>query len=90
MIIAWLVCLILTVTDVFPNDPNKTGYAARTDVKINVLKESEWFRFPYPGTVKSLLLRQSFCVFCLSTNNEYQFVYVISDSTEFYRHVYQT
>ena len=61
MIIAWLVCLILTVTDVFPNDPNKTGYAARTDVKINVLKESEWFRFPYPGTVKSLLLMgQSF------------------------------
>lgn len=60
MIIAWLVCLILTATDVFPNDPNKWGYAARTDVKINVLREAKWFRVPYPGKYKIFFLKSLF------------------------------
>nr|XP_018672004.2 solute carrier family 23 member 2-like [Ciona intestinalis] len=46
---AWLLCFILTVTDVFPNDPSKPYYKARTDLRANVIYNSPWFRFPYPG-----------------------------------------
>lgn len=49
MIISWVICAILTATDVLPNDPNKWGYSARTDIQIDVLQKSKWFRFPYPG-----------------------------------------
>lgn len=49
MIISWVICAILTVTDVLPNDPGKWGYSARTDIKIDVLEKAKWFRFPYPG-----------------------------------------
>ena len=47
--VAWLVCLILTVTGVLPDDPDKKGYKARTDAKLETLHESSWFYFPYPG-----------------------------------------
>ncbi|CAD5112311.1 DgyrCDS1537 [Dimorphilus gyrociliatus] len=47
--ISWILCAILTATDVFPNDKDKWGYAARTDTKIDVLTNTKWFRFPYPG-----------------------------------------
>ncbi|KAL7040040.1 hypothetical protein ACKWTF_000235 [Chironomus riparius] len=41
--IMWLVCGILTATDVFgPGNP------ARTDVRIKVLEDAPWFRIPYP------------------------------------------
>ena len=49
MVIAWIICEILTVSNVFPNVPGKWGYNARTDTKIYVLQQSDWFRFPYPG-----------------------------------------
>ncbi|KAK3789932.1 hypothetical protein RRG08_004044 [Elysia crispata] len=34
---------------VLTNDPEKWGYAARTDIQLHVLQESKWFRLPYPG-----------------------------------------
>nr|CAD7264902.1 unnamed protein product [Timema shepardi] len=40
----WGICGLLTITDYLP-----LGHAARTDVKISILEESPWFRFPYPG-----------------------------------------
>uniref|UniRef100_F6W7L1 Solute carrier family 23 member 2 n=1 Tax=Ciona intestinalis TaxID=7719 RepID=F6W7L1_CIOIN len=46
---AWLLCYIFTVTNVFPNDPTKPYYKARTDIRANVIYNSPWFRFPYPG-----------------------------------------
>ena len=49
IVITWLLSIVLTVTDVFPNDPNKWGYAARTDLRTDVISKSPWFRFPYPG-----------------------------------------
>lgn len=49
VIISWVICAILTITNVLPNDPEKWGYTARTDTKSYVLEKSEWFRFPYPG-----------------------------------------
>ncbi|XP_073506309.1 solute carrier family 23 member 1-like isoform X2 [Phyllobates terribilis] len=47
--ISWLICYILTVTNVFPTKPETYGYFARTDVKGDVLSRAPWFRFPYPG-----------------------------------------
>nr|XP_020667374.1 solute carrier family 23 member 1-like [Pogona vitticeps] len=47
--ITWLLCLVLTVTDVFPTDSKAYGYYARTDSKGDVLSKAPWFRFPYPG-----------------------------------------
>jgi len=48
IIIGWLLCAILTVSDAIPNDDKHWSYRARTDVKIRVLSEANWFRFPYP------------------------------------------
>ncbi|XP_071961147.1 solute carrier family 23 member 1-like isoform X2 [Antedon mediterranea] len=42
--LAWLFSFILTATDVFPE-----GSGARTDARIEVVGQSAWFRFPYPG-----------------------------------------
>ncbi|KAM4035921.1 solute carrier family 23 member 1-like isoform 2-T2 [Anomaloglossus baeobatrachus] len=47
--ISWLICYILTITNVFPSKPETYGYFARTDVKGDVLARAPWFRFPYPG-----------------------------------------
>ncbi|GFO49749.1 solute carrier family 23 member 1 [Plakobranchus ocellatus] len=49
VVLSWVICVILTETDVFPSDSTKWGYEARTDIQSEVLKESKWFRFPYPG-----------------------------------------
>ena len=48
IVLAWLLCAILTVTGAVPNDPSGWSYNARTDVKIGVLHDAAWFRFPYP------------------------------------------
>ncbi|OWF56540.1 solute carrier family 23 member 1-like [Mizuhopecten yessoensis] len=49
MMSAWGICGILTAAGVFPTDQNGWGYEARTDTKLDVLRDSKWFRFPYPG-----------------------------------------
>ncbi len=48
IMVVWLVCYILTLTDVLPNDPNKYGYKARTDARGDIMTQAPWFRFPYP------------------------------------------
>ncbi|OWF41416.1 solute carrier family 23 member 1-like isoform X2 [Mizuhopecten yessoensis] len=47
--VMWLLCYILTITDVFPVDKTAYGYDARTDLRTEILHESPWFSFPYPG-----------------------------------------
>ncbi|KAK2172430.1 hypothetical protein NP493_959g00055 [Ridgeia piscesae] len=47
--VSWLLCYILTLTDVFPNDPNNSSYKARTDVKLDIIYKSRWLFIPYPG-----------------------------------------
>nr|XP_005991386.1 PREDICTED: solute carrier family 23 member 2-like [Latimeria chalumnae] len=47
--ISWLVCYILTITNVLPSDPKMYGYMARTDLKKDTLNQAPWFLFPYPG-----------------------------------------
>ncbi len=49
--VTWIICAILTVTNVFPDDPDKWGYGASTNIRLDVLDSSPWFRFPYPGRV---------------------------------------
>ena len=49
--IAWFVCLILTLTDVFPKDSKNYGFFARTDTKYTVIRDTPWIRVPYPGKV---------------------------------------
>ena len=47
--VAWILCLILTLTNYFPNDTKSPSYRARTDAKIHVLGQVSWFKVPYPG-----------------------------------------
>ena len=42
IVLAWILCLILTETGALSNDPNVVGYRARTDVRVNVLTNSPW------------------------------------------------
>nr|XP_053640350.1 solute carrier family 23 member 1-like [Cherax quadricarinatus] len=44
IIIAWMLCAILTAYEVFP-----PGSASRTDRTGSMLDVTPWFRFPYPG-----------------------------------------
>ncbi|XP_051532732.1 solute carrier family 23 member 1-like [Myxocyprinus asiaticus] len=48
IMVVWLVCYILTLTDVLPDDPNRYGYKARTDSRGDIMTQAPWFRFPYP------------------------------------------
>lgn len=47
--VSWMICAIITAAGKFPSDPRIPQYMARTDARIQVLKEAKWFRFPYPG-----------------------------------------
>uniref|UniRef100_A0A670XPI0 Solute carrier family 23 member 1 n=1 Tax=Pseudonaja textilis TaxID=8673 RepID=A0A670XPI0_PSETE len=47
--ITWLLCFVLTITNVLPSDTRAYGYLARTDSKGDVISKAPWFRFPYPG-----------------------------------------
>lgn len=49
----WGISGLLTFYDVFP-----PGHPARTDVKISILRDSSWFRVPYPG----LLIQYTYLV----------------------------
>ncbi|XP_062309654.1 solute carrier family 23 member 1 isoform X1 [Osmerus eperlanus] len=48
IMLVWLVCYILTLTDVLPSDPSRYGYKARTDARGDIMTLSPWFRVPYP------------------------------------------
>lgn len=38
----WMICAILTVTDVLP-----PGHPGRADSKLKIINDSPWFRVPY-------------------------------------------
>lgn len=48
IMLAWLVCGILTWSGALTENEDKWGFAARTDQNFTVLKEAAWARFPYP------------------------------------------
>ncbi|XP_038636962.1 xan_ur_permease domain-containing protein isoform X2 [Scyliorhinus canicula] len=49
IVVAWIITFLLTHFNAFPDDPDAYGYYARTDIKNDVILESNWFRIPYPG-----------------------------------------
>nr|KAI8755909.1 solute carrier family 23 member 2-like [Biomphalaria glabrata] len=53
IIIGWIVALILTVAGTMSDDPNSIEQFARTDARLHIVHESDWFIFPYPGKVGS-------------------------------------
>lgn len=48
ILVAWFICFIFTVTDVFPPDSEQYGFYARTDARHGVLAAAPWFKIPYP------------------------------------------
>jgi hypothetical protein len=55
VVISWLICLVLTKTNVLTDDKSQWGYYARTDIRMNAIYSSPWFRIPYPGQVNLYL-----------------------------------
>ncbi|XP_078405873.1 solute carrier family 23 member 1 [Cetorhinus maximus] len=48
IMVVWLVCYLLTLTDVFPKSPDLYGFKARTDARGEIMSTAPWFRMPYP------------------------------------------
>ena len=48
IIFSWLLCLVLTLTDFFPDDVTSPSYFARTDSKHEVISKVAFFFVPYP------------------------------------------
>lgn len=46
--VVWLVCYVLTLTDLLPSDPDRYGHMGRTDARGDIMTVSPWFRVPYP------------------------------------------
>ncbi|KAK7110636.1 solute carrier family 23 member 1-like [Littorina saxatilis] len=49
MALSWLLCLVLTLTNALPDDPDHWAYNARTDTRSAAITNAPWFRVPYPG-----------------------------------------
>uniref|UniRef100_A0A665T9V4 Solute carrier family 23 member 1 n=1 Tax=Echeneis naucrates TaxID=173247 RepID=A0A665T9V4_ECHNA len=48
IMLVWLVCYILTLTNLLPSEPGHYGHRARTDARGDIMTSSPWFRVPYP------------------------------------------
>nr|XP_054765284.1 solute carrier family 23 member 1-like [Lytechinus pictus] len=48
-VLSWILCFILTITNVFPDDPSSPNYQVRTDANSEGVANTPWFYFPYPG-----------------------------------------
>ncbi|KAK0132948.1 Solute carrier family 23 member 1 [Merluccius polli] len=69
--LSWLICYILTVSDVLPSDPHTYGNAARTDLKGDVIGKAPWVTFPYPVLTYPLPSRGfAFCRAAIANKNE--------------------
>ncbi|XP_065202699.1 solute carrier family 23 member 1-like [Planococcus citri] len=44
IVIMWVICGVLTATNYLPS-----GHPARTDTKIDIVRNAAWIRIPYPG-----------------------------------------
>ena len=53
--VAYVISIILTYTNVFPDDKSHAFYRARTDARLSVLSNAKWFRVPYPGRYSSYI-----------------------------------
>uniref|UniRef100_A0A8D3D6Y5 Solute carrier family 23 member 1 n=1 Tax=Scophthalmus maximus TaxID=52904 RepID=A0A8D3D6Y5_SCOMX len=48
IMLVWLVCYILTLTNLLPINPDQYGHKARTDARGDIMTSAPWFRVPYP------------------------------------------
>ncbi|XP_033036943.1 solute carrier family 23 member 1 isoform X3 [Trachypithecus francoisi] len=48
IVTVWLLCYVLTLTDVLPTDPKAYGFQARTDARGDIMAIAPWIRIPYP------------------------------------------
>ncbi|KAH9520294.1 hypothetical protein Btru_060439 [Bulinus truncatus] len=49
LVVGWIFSAILTEAGTMSDDPNSNQRFARTDSRLNIVEESDWFIFPYPG-----------------------------------------
>ncbi|XP_021566469.1 solute carrier family 23 member 1 [Carlito syrichta] len=64
----WLLCYVLTLTDVLPADPAVYGFQARTDARGDIMAIAPWIRIPYPYKA-SLQLQDSERPRCAPSGN---------------------
>ncbi|XP_005089904.1 solute carrier family 23 member 2 [Aplysia californica] len=49
MLLGWALSALLTETGWLSDDPKSKNFFARTDTRVHVIEESNWFVLPYPG-----------------------------------------
>ena len=57
--LASIICVILTITDAIPDDPQHWAYLTRIDTNTKVLSDAKWFRFPYPGKQQINMIKKT-------------------------------
>lgn len=55
ILVVWLVCYILTLTNLLPKEPQHYGHKARTDARGDIMSSAPWFRVPYPCEIFELI-----------------------------------
>lgn len=48
IMLVWLLCYVMTLTDLLPSDPKRYGHRARTDARGDIISSAPWIRVPYP------------------------------------------
>ncbi|XP_072315787.1 solute carrier family 23 member 1 [Eucyclogobius newberryi] len=48
ILLVWLLCYVMTLTDLLPSDPSRYGHRARTDARGDIISSAPWIRVPYP------------------------------------------
>lgn len=48
IMLVWLLCYIMTLTNLLPSDPHRYGHKARTDARGDIMASAPWIRVPYP------------------------------------------
>lgn len=48
IMLVWLLCYVMTLTDLLPSDPKRYGHRARTDARGDIVSSAPWIRVPYP------------------------------------------
>ncbi|XP_069103092.1 solute carrier family 23 member 2-like [Argopecten irradians] len=49
ILLTWIICFVCTRMGLFPTDPTKSAYMARTDTRTELIESTPWFHWPYPG-----------------------------------------
>jgi len=48
------VSALLTVTNALSSDKDSDSFYARTDTRLEVVSQTDWFIFPYPGMMYTM------------------------------------